>query len=82
MDGEPVDGHRWSRAKPKLLVKLLALQPYHQLHREQLMEMLWPKLGPEAAANNLNKAIHVARHALEPNICSIGQNAGSSARSE
>jgi len=42
---------------------LLALQPHHRLHREQLMEMLWPDLDPEAAVNNLNKTIHMVRRA-------------------
>src|SRR5688572_8741259 len=66
VDGLPVEERRWSRRKPKLLVKLLALQPHHQLHREQIAELFWPGSDPEAAANNLHKAIHLARHALEP----------------
>ena len=68
VDGQSVGEQRWSRRKPTLLVKLLALQPYHQLHREQVMELLWPELQFEAASNNLHKAIHMARRALEPEI--------------
>ncbi|HET9531965.1 MAG TPA: BTAD domain-containing putative transcriptional regulator [Blastocatellia bacterium] len=68
VDGSAVEQRRWSRRKPKLLVKLLALQPHHQLHREQVMECLWPGLGAEAAANNLHKSIHAARRALEPGL--------------
>src|SRR5687767_14887854 len=68
VDGEPVEERRWSRRKPALLVKLLALQPHHQLHREQVMEFLWPDLDTEAAANNLHKTIHAARRALEPGL--------------
>jgi len=70
VDGELVGEQRWSRRKPTLLLKLLALQPHHQLHREQVMELLWPELDPEAASNNLHKAIHMARRALEPEISS------------
>jgi DNA-binding SARP family transcriptional activator len=66
VDGAPVEEHRWARRKPKQLVKLLALQPHHQLHREQIIELLWPELDPEAAANNLHKTVHLARRALEP----------------
>lgn len=66
VDGIPVEEARWTRRKPKLLVKLLALQPHHQLHREQAMELLWPDSDPESSSNNLHKAIHLARHALEP----------------
>lgn len=68
VDGQVVAEQRWSRRKPALLVKLLALQPHHQLHREQVMELLWPELELEAASNNLHKAIHMARRALEPEI--------------
>lgn len=64
--GRAVEGRHWSRRKPALLVKLLALQPHHQLHREQVMEFLWPNLAREAAANSLHKSIHAARHTLEP----------------
>jgi DNA-binding SARP family transcriptional activator len=68
VDGSLVDNNRWARKKAKTLVKLLALEPRHQLHREQLMELLWPEMAPESAARNLNKTIHLARHALEPDL--------------
>src|SRR5438477_9457622 len=66
VDGRMVEERQWLRPRPKLLIKLLALQPHHQLHREQVMEMLWPEQEPESASNNLHKAIHMARRALEP----------------
>ncbi|TGS35784.1 hypothetical protein EN825_34715, partial [Mesorhizobium sp. M8A.F.Ca.ET.182.01.1.1] len=46
------------------LVKLLALARRHRLHREQVMDALWPDLEPEAAAGNLRKAVHFTRRAL------------------
>ncbi len=55
----------WHRRKPAALVKLLALAPAHRLHREQIMDALWPELGPEAAGANLRKALHHARRALD-----------------
>ena len=66
VDGRMIEERHWSRRKPALLVKLLALQPHHQLHREQVQELLWPDLEAEAAANNLHKSIHAARRGLEP----------------
>lgn len=66
VDGLLVEEGRFTRRKPKLLVKLLALQPHHSLHRERLMELLWPDSDSDAASNNLHKAIHMARQALEP----------------
>ena len=56
----------WRLKKAASLLKLLALAPGHQLHREQAMELLWPELEPEAALNNLHHVLHVARRILEP----------------
>ena len=68
VNGVPIAERDWTRRKAKALLKLLALAPHHQLRREQLMEALWPELEPELAANNLNKALHAARRALEPEL--------------
>jgi DNA-binding SARP family transcriptional activator len=43
--GQAVPEQRWHRRKACSLVKLLALAPRHRLHREQLMDILWPGLG-------------------------------------
>ena len=51
-------------SKARALVKALALAHAHRRHREQLMDELWPALGPAAAAANLRKAIHFARRAV------------------
>src|SRR5919107_1814297 len=56
----------WHLRKAASLVKLLALAPNHCLHREQVMEALWPNLGLRAASNNLRQALHVARRTLHP----------------
>jgi DNA-binding SARP family transcriptional activator len=56
----------WRLRKAASLVKLLALAPGHRLHREQVMEALWPNLGLRAASNNLRQALHVARRTLHP----------------
>lgn len=63
-DGEPVDPSVWRLRKGRELVKILALAPGHRLHREQLMDALWPDLDPAAAANNLHQVVHVARRAI------------------
>src|SRR5829696_3640685 len=56
----------WHLRKAKSLVKLLALAPGHRLHREQVMDLLWPDLGKRAASNNLRQALHSARQVLKP----------------
>jgi DNA-binding SARP family transcriptional activator len=54
----------WRRERGAALVKLLAVTPGHRLHREQVMELFWPDLDPEAAGANLRKAVHFARRSL------------------
>ncbi len=61
----PIDVAAWRSRKAATLVKLLALAPGHRLHREQLLEILWPELDPEAAGNNLRYTLYVARRVLE-----------------
>jgi hypothetical protein len=39
----------WRLRKAKSLVKLLALAPHHRLHREHLIDRLWPDVGPRGA---------------------------------
>ncbi|MFN0111499.1 MAG: tetratricopeptide repeat protein [Blastocatellia bacterium] len=74
VDGALVDERSWTRRKSKALIKILALAPNHQMHREQLMECLWPEIEPELASNNLHKIIHAARRALEPELKSGGDS--------
>ncbi len=50
------------------LVKLLAVEPNHRLHKEQAMDLLWPHLGARAAANNLHRTLYAARRVLEPRL--------------
>lgn len=56
----------WRLRKAAAVVKLLALAPGHRLHREQVLDRLWPALDPRAAANNLRQALHAARKVLTP----------------
>ncbi|WP_448955227.1 AfsR/SARP family transcriptional regulator [Labrys neptuniae] len=65
VDGQSTTETDWRRSRSVTLVKLLALAPRHRLHREQVMETLWPDLAPEAAAANLRKAVHFARQTLQ-----------------
>ena len=54
------------RRSAKTLLKLVATDPAHMLHREQIMEMLWRDVNAASARNSFAKALHAARHALEP----------------
>jgi DNA-binding SARP family transcriptional activator len=64
VQGRPVDDGLWRRRKPAAVLKILALEAGHRMHRERLEDLLWPDLDPVAAAANLRKAVHLARRAL------------------
>lgn len=62
--GRPIPPEAWRHRRGADLVKLLALAPGHRLHRERIVEALWPSLEPRAGAANLRKALLHARRAL------------------
>jgi DNA-binding SARP family transcriptional activator len=64
--GVVVPACAWERRSAKTLTKVLATTPGHAVHREQLFELLWPNASTDSARNSLAKALHAARHALEP----------------
>ncbi|WP_372352138.1 AAA family ATPase [Streptomyces sp. KL116D] len=67
-DGGPAPAERWARPSAQTLVKLLAVVPDHQLHREQAMDICWPDADPHSATGSLRVALHAARRALEPEL--------------
>ncbi len=74
--GVAVDEAQWGRRKSKTLMKLLALQPLRQevrqMHREELMEFLWPGVDTGQALNSLHKTLYAARRVLEPGLTDGG----------
>jgi DNA-binding SARP family transcriptional activator/tetratricopeptide (TPR) repeat protein len=66
VDGRTVPASAWSRRQAAGLVKILALAPRRQLHREQVMDALWPDLPPDTAGPRLHKAAYFARRVLGP----------------
>ena len=63
-EGREVTVDAWRTRRAADLVKLLALQPDHRMHREQIMDALWTDLRADAAGANFRKAVHYARRAL------------------
>ncbi|HEY3561768.1 MAG TPA: BTAD domain-containing putative transcriptional regulator [Kribbella sp.] len=66
LGGRAVDPKAWRLRKARTLVKLLALSREQRLHRDVLLEALWPGRASTSAVNNLHQALHVARRALAP----------------
>ena len=64
IDGDVVPPGAWRLSKARSLVKLLGLAGGNSMHRDAVVEALWPGLGVAAATNNLHQALHAARRAL------------------
>jgi predicted ATPase/DNA-binding SARP family transcriptional activator/DNA-binding CsgD family transcriptional regulator len=64
----PVPDSAWRASQARNLLILLALAPDHRLHRDQIMEWLWPDRKPANAANSLHQASYALRHILEPEL--------------
>jgi DNA-binding SARP family transcriptional activator len=63
VDGTVTPERGWQRRTAAALVKVLALAPGQRLHREQVIDVLWPDEAPADAAPKLHKAAHFARRA-------------------
>ncbi|MBW6472324.1 MAG: hypothetical protein K0B14_04295 [Anaerolineaceae bacterium] len=53
--------------KARDLLKLLALAPNHRLHREEVLDLLWPEQAPQQAAHNLSQTLYT----LRPNLTAL-----------
>jgi Transcriptional regulatory protein, C terminal len=60
----------WSTIKPRTRValRLLAMHAGRPVHRETLIEALWPDMPPAAATRNLHVALSSLRTFLEPGV--------------
>ena len=64
VDASPVAESSWTRRHPAALVKVLAMAPGRRLHREQVIDLLWPDDSIGEAVPKLHKAAHFARRAI------------------
>ncbi|RZU15739.1 DNA-binding SARP family transcriptional activator [Kribbella rubisoli] len=64
VNGAPITADRWTRRGAAALVKLLALSPDGRLHRDRVVDALWPELTVDVALPRLHKAAHYARGVL------------------
>ena len=62
--GVPVAEAGWKRRHAAAVVKVLALAPGRRLHREQVIDLVWPGDTIAGAVPKLHKAAHFARRAI------------------
>ncbi len=65
---QTVDSKTWHRKRARSLLGCLLSSPARRLGREQVMNLLWPDLDVDVAANRLNGAVHELRQMLEPTL--------------
>ncbi len=61
VDGAAMPPDAWRRKRALELLKLLALAPGQVLHREEIIDALWPDKDLSAGANNLNRTLYDLR---------------------
>jgi DNA-binding SARP family transcriptional activator/tetratricopeptide (TPR) repeat protein len=64
LDGASVPAAGWPRPQAATLVKVLALASGRRMHRERLVDRLWPDLTIAEAAPRLHKLAHYARRGM------------------
>jgi len=63
---QEVEAREWQRDKARQLFQLLLARRGRWLQREEIGELLWPRLSPEAAARDFKVALNALYRALEP----------------
>ncbi|MGB8022054.1 MAG: alpha/beta fold hydrolase [Candidatus Nanopelagicales bacterium] len=74
IDGRRVTASAFPRRSAVSLMKVLALTRGRRMHREQVMDALWPDAAPDDAANQLHKAAHYARQGTGEPGCVVLRN--------
>ncbi|MBI3978802.1 MAG: winged helix-turn-helix domain-containing protein [Chloroflexi bacterium] len=65
-DGQAIPPGQFVRRRSLTLLKILLTRYGKPVHREELMDLLWPETDPHTAATALKVAVHYLRRALEP----------------
>jgi len=75
VDGRAIPATAWRKRRPVEVLATLALAQGHALHREELIDRLWPDKDLEAGANNLHRALYDLRRIVGDRVVSIDRGA-------
>ena len=64
--GQPIPAERFARRRALTLLKILLTHYGKPVHREVLVNLLWPDKPPKDPARQLKVVVHYLRRALEP----------------
>jgi DNA-binding SARP family transcriptional activator len=71
VDGRAIPASSWRKRRPIELLAALALAPGHVLHREELIDRLWPDKDLDAGANNLHRALYDLRRVTDAELATL-----------
>ena len=69
-----VDASAWKRRNAKSLLAYLALKNGKAVHRDELIQRLWPRSDWQTAVSQLSVAVHDLRRILEPEREEVSQS--------
>lgn len=72
--GALVPNAAWQKRRAKLFVQIIALKSSHEIHREELIEMLYPDADTKTANARFYRILHAARKVLEPHRSSYASS--------
>jgi len=75
VDGQAIPASSWRKRRPIEVLAALALAPGRVLHREELIDRLWPDKDLEAGANNLHRALHDLRRVTNTDLIALDRGA-------
>ncbi|HXJ22114.1 MAG TPA: BTAD domain-containing putative transcriptional regulator [Polyangia bacterium] len=69
--GKPIPAAAWTKRRPIEVLVALALAAGRVLHREELIDRIWPEKDLDAGANNLHRALHDLRRVTGAEIATL-----------
>jgi DNA-binding SARP family transcriptional activator len=75
VSGRAIPAASWRKRRPIELLTAVALAPGRVLHREELIDRLWPDKDLDAGANNLHRAFHDLRRITGMEIATLDRGA-------
>lgn len=72
--GEDCPGERWRSARALRLFQLLLVRRFRWVHKDEVIEALWPEADPEKATANLWQSVHQLRRTLEPELAEMRES--------
>jgi DNA-binding SARP family transcriptional activator len=69
--GKQIPAAAWTKRRPIEVLVALALAAGRVLHREELIDRIWPEKDLDAGANNLHRALHDLRRVTGAEIATL-----------